>query len=285
MAKVVFMTTGLLHEPMGHPRVEGFVQRAPGVFGAAEASEGFLGFPADQNEDDFTTLVYRAVESADRASNTLSVWRDLESVFAFSYSGAHAEALSKRQEWFGPSEFPGYAAWWIPDDQEPTWAEAQDRFGRLCHAGPGLHAFDFKHALGPDGEPYQIDRDVAKALMLRNAVRGVLAGYLAAWNEQDATDRRALLDRVWAPDGHYTDPVSQAATLAELDAVIGAFQAANPGATFTQDGDFDHHHGHVRFYWKVQVRPGVELCGMDYGQVNAANLLQTIVGFFGSKQK
>ncbi|WP_407542435.1 DUF3291 domain-containing protein (plasmid) [Deinococcus radiomollis] len=267
------MTSGLLHEPMGHPRVRGFVQRIPGVFDAATASEGFLGFPAEQGDD------------TGRASTTLSVWRDLESVFAFSYAGVHAEALVKRQEWFVPSEFPGYAAWWIPDDQEPSWSEALDRFDRLCHAGPGMHAFDFKHALGSDGQPYQIDRDAVKALMRRNALRGVLTAYLAAWNEKDATARRALLERVWAPDGHYTDPVSQAVTLAELDAIIGAFHVANPGATFTQDDDFDHHHGHVRFHWSVQVRPGVKLRGMDYGQVNAANLLQTIVGFFGPHEK
>lgn len=211
MAKIVFMTTGLLHEPMGHPRVQGFMRRIPGVYGAAAASEGFLGFPAEQGDP--TPLVYRTGEFAGRAPTTLSVWRDLESVFAFSYAGVHAEALGKRHEWFVPSEFPGYAAWWVPDDQEPTWPEAHERFGRLCYAGPGVHAFDFRHALGPDGQPYRIDREAVKALMARNAVCGVLAGYLAAWNEPDAAARRAQLERVWAPDGHYTDPGSHATDL------------------------------------------------------------------------
>lgn len=96
MAKIVFMTTGLLHEPMGHPRVQGFMRRIPGVYGAAAASEGFLGFPAEQGDP--TPLVYRTGEFAGRAPTTLSVWRDLESVFAFSYAGVHAEALGKRHE-------------------------------------------------------------------------------------------------------------------------------------------------------------------------------------------
>ena len=81
MAKVVFMTTGLLQEPWGHPRVREFEQRVAGVFGGAESCQGFLGLPWPPG--DSTPLIYRSGDQAGRTANTLSVWQDLESVFAF----------------------------------------------------------------------------------------------------------------------------------------------------------------------------------------------------------
>ena len=58
------------------------------------------------------------------APATLTVWDDLESVFAFAYYGVHGEALSKRKEWFVPPEWPTYVAWWVDDDHQPDWEEA-----------------------------------------------------------------------------------------------------------------------------------------------------------------
>ncbi|MFC3915090.1 hypothetical protein ACFOUS_00005 [Deinococcus metalli] len=115
-------------------------------------------------------------------------------------------------------------------------ADVHAHFDRLCHDGPSPDAFDFKHAFGPDGQPYQLDREAAKVLMRRNKMQGVLTGYLGAWNEPDAATRRLLLDRVWAPDGHYTDPGSHATDLAGLDAIIGAFHAANPARSSRRRG-------------------------------------------------
>ena len=40
------------------------------------------------------------------APATLSLWDDLESVYAFPYNGRHAEALSKREDWFRKPEWP-----------------------------------------------------------------------------------------------------------------------------------------------------------------------------------
>lgn len=59
------------------------------------------------------------------APTTLSLWADLESVFAFAYNGVHAglnaEALKHRKEWFLTPEWPTYVAWWVEDNHEPDW--------------------------------------------------------------------------------------------------------------------------------------------------------------------
>ena len=42
MARVAFYTFGVLHEPWGWPRVQGFMDRVPSVFASAETSGGFI---------------------------------------------------------------------------------------------------------------------------------------------------------------------------------------------------------------------------------------------------
>ena len=52
------------------------------------------------------------VSPDDHEAATLSLWDDLESVYAFAYYGRHAEALKKREDWFVKPEWPSVVAWW-----------------------------------------------------------------------------------------------------------------------------------------------------------------------------
>jgi hypothetical protein len=104
--------------------------------------------------------------------------------------------------------------------------------------------------------------------------------YVAAWSEPDPAERRRLLEAVWDEHGRYTDPISDAAGRAELDALIGAFLNRNPGARFSLNDTPDHHHGYVRFFWTLRFANGRELPGMDYGEVSSEGKLTRIVGFF-----
>jgi hypothetical protein len=113
-----------------------------------------------------------------------------------------------------------------------------------------------------------------------STVDKVVNDYLAAWNERDATARRALLERVWYAEGSYVDPQAAATNRNELEKMIAGFQASNPEAHFILRGGVDQHHGHVRFYWTLRLGPGREMAGMDYGEVDGAGRLTKIVGFF-----
>ena len=62
----------------------------------------------------------RSPELAAEAA-TLTIWADLESVFAFAYSGSHLEAFKRRRESFHVGDWPSHVAWWIGDDEMPTW--------------------------------------------------------------------------------------------------------------------------------------------------------------------
>lgn len=180
MAKVAFFTFGILREVRDHPQMQPFWDRSPFNFEAAEQSDGFLDrsrrHPETGQYDwglsgDFQFL--REDEyGRDRSVWTLSVWADLESVFAFAYAEVHAEALSHRKEWFLKPEWPTYVAWWVADAHTPTWREAVERHKHLYEHGSSSTAFDFKHSFGPEGKPMELDRALVKVKMERNAIQG-----------------------------------------------------------------------------------------------------------------
>ena len=179
MAKVAFFTCVILREARGHPQVQGFFDSIGRTFETAEQSDGFI----DRSRRDPETRqhswggwghhprFFREGEHADDPK-TLSVWKDLESVFAFAYVGVHATALRQRQEWLLKPAWPTYVAWWVPDDHTPDWHEAFERHAHLYDHGPSPYAFDFAHPFGPDGHPMALNRALVQAKMARNAGRG-----------------------------------------------------------------------------------------------------------------
>lgn len=297
MAKLAFMTTGLLHEPWGGPRMQGFEERTAATFAVAETSEGFIARSGYGAEDEKVWGVREAPamfgreDYEARGADTLSLWQNLESVFAFAYNGTHGEALGHRREWFVHGPWPAYVAWWVDDGYTPSWHEACQRFEKLHREGPTPEAFDFKQPFGPDGQPTKVDRDVARrkatqfaerdqAMKDMNEVEMLISNYVAAWSEPEAAARQQLISSVWSEGGTYIDPTSQAAGRAGLDAMIAQFHNNNPGATFTVEGKPDHHHGHFRFFWTLHFANGTSVPGMDYGEITPDGKLARIVGFF-----
>ena len=169
MPRLAFMTVSALHEPYNHPRTQGFIERTGSTFAAAEASEGFIMRSLWPDSDDVAIwgewvvpTMFQSIDYPSLVPPTLSLWQDIESVFAFAYNGAHAEAFSKRREWFAPLSMPGYVAWWVADDHIPSWQEGCGRFDKLEADGSTPEAFDFKHPFGPDGQPIQINREAVR---------------------------------------------------------------------------------------------------------------------------
>ena len=176
MPLVAFTTFAIFRAPPGDPQVQGFFDRLPDTFGAADRFEGFV---ARSMRDPVTLthtwgdLVYpRFLDPArhDGAVATLSLWRTLESVNAFAYSGVHGESLRHRLEWFVKPEWPSYTAWWVADDHIPDWYEARERLEQLHDQGPSPQAFDFRRAFGADLEPVTVRRDVVREIVGRAAV-------------------------------------------------------------------------------------------------------------------
>ena len=174
--RVAFTTFAILRAPPGDAQVQGFFDRLPDNFGAADRFEGFVA----RSIRDPVTLEHswgkmvrpRFFDPAshDGTVATLSLWRSIESVYAFAYSGVHGEALRHRLEWFVRPEWPSYAAWWVADDHVPDWHEASERLEHLHDHGPSPQAFDFRHAFGPDAGSIEVRRDVVRDLVARTAI-------------------------------------------------------------------------------------------------------------------
>lgn len=155
MARLAFFTLNVARESFSSPQLKGFVERIEPILAQASATHGFLDFPpAMRLSKDDPELIWPDAKPADaEAAMTLSLWRDIDSVFAFAYAGMHAEALRLRREWTVTSTWPNYVAWWVGDDEEPTWREAARRHESLRTRGPTVDAFDFRAPFDADGQP------------------------------------------------------------------------------------------------------------------------------------
>ena len=170
MAKVVLYTFAIFKEPNQHEQNDGFHARNPFVYTSAENAKGFVDPSgnswkrdhATRNSDRGTREVsprFFPGENHRDTAATLSVWEDVESIYAFTYHGFHAEVLSNRDEWFVEGEWPAYVAWWTRDDVYPTRAEGAKRLEHLHDHGPTAYAFNFKAPFDADGNPLRMDRD------------------------------------------------------------------------------------------------------------------------------
>ncbi|WJH41219.1 DUF3291 domain-containing protein [Aliirhizobium terrae] len=174
-AKLAIYNFGLFVAPYESDAVEGFRLREPANFAAAECAEGFLGragYGEEAGLESWGEQVFpRFIEGSgfDWAPSSLSLWADLESLMAFSYSGVHADALKHARNWQVERRWPALVLWWT--EHRPDWADAVERFERLHDHGPGPAAFHFKDPYGPDGERISIDRARVRELAALNAER------------------------------------------------------------------------------------------------------------------
>ena len=118
--------------------------------------------------------------------------------------------------------------------------------------------------------------------MTTTAVGTAVDSYLRAWREPDPAARRALLERCWAADGVYCDPLGRVTGRDGLADHIGGFQAQQPGARLEVVSGVDEHDGYVRFGWRLLAADGaVALEGTDFGELDGDGVLRRIIGFFG----
>jgi hypothetical protein len=104
--------------------------------------------------------------------------------------------------------------------------------------------------------------------------------YIAIWNEQDDTRRRALIAELWASDASYVDPLMQSQGHAAIDAMIQAVQTQYAGLHFRPRNTVDLHNHYLRFSWELAPAEGAALAGgTDVATLAADGRLQSVVGF------
>jgi hypothetical protein len=113
-------------------------------------------------------------------------------------------------------------------------------------------------------------------------VIAIVDTYLAAWNEADAQARTRLVERAWAADGRYVDPMLAAGGHAAISEMAAGVHTKFPGHRFRRVSGVDSHNGHLRFAWELVAPDGaITVAGLDVGELAADGRLTRITGFFG----
>jgi len=113
-----------------------------------------------------------------------------------------------------------------------------------------------------------------------NDITTLIDGYLAAWNESDPERRRVLVERTFAADADYLDPLMSGAGRDGIDAMIAGAQQAYPGHRFELAAGPDAHHDRVRFSWHLVADGGAPVAtGHDFATVTPDGRLHSITGF------
>ena len=175
--RLALLTFGVFRAPAEDPVNQGFYDFNDPILEAAENSVGYLGrsgYEGEPGPESWGELTFPRfyVEKGDGwTPSILSLWTNIESAMAFSYSGLHAQALRHGREWFLEPQWPPYVAWWVEDDQRPDWADAARRHEHLHDHGPSAEGFSFKRPFDADGNPTEVDRDLMAAAIRANAER------------------------------------------------------------------------------------------------------------------
>lgn len=167
--RLAFMTFSILKAPYGDPSVQEFDDRTRDAFQEAEGADGFVDRAKTLDDTPWLTNFQKdwgrwgpfavprfygggTTQGNTYQAQTLSIWRDLRSVWHYAYRGEHhREALKRAALWFGDQEWPIYCAWWIAGDHQPTWPEACSRLELLADRGPSPNSFTLKAPFDPAG--------------------------------------------------------------------------------------------------------------------------------------
>ena len=104
--------------------------------------------------------------------------------------------------------------------------------------------------------------------------------YLAAWNHGDDASRASLLEKGWAAQAQYTDPLMSASNRDEVATMISAARSQFPGHAFSLRGNVDGHANFVRFSWTLAPEQGAPVAGgSDVIRLNAAGDIVEVIGF------
>lgn len=106
--------------------------------------------------------------------------------------------------------------------------------------------------------------------------------HLAAYLERDPERRTALIEQVWASDGHLFDPPLAAQGHDAINEMFAAVQEMFADHTFRRTTGIDAHHGIARYGWELVDASGtIALAGMDVVVVGSDGRLSRVAGFFG----
>lgn len=105
--------------------------------------------------------------------------------------------------------------------------------------------------------------------------------YIALWNEPDEAKRRGRIERSWAEDARYVDPLMRGNGHDGIARMIAAARASFPGHWFKLRGEPDGHADYVRFSWSLAPERGDAPVGggTDVVRLDPEGRIAEVIGF------
>lgn len=135
--------------PLDAPGMADFMNQLDEINALAETSPGFVWRLKDEAGD--ATGI--KVSDDPKFIVNMSVWSDVDALFAFVYRSDHQAVMARRREWFQRPTGAFQALWWVPTSYEPPIEEGLARIALLEREGPTAGAFTFKSAFPPPSHP------------------------------------------------------------------------------------------------------------------------------------
>jgi hypothetical protein len=135
--------------PLDSPDLAGFVERLDDINALADRSPGFV-WRLQSDSGNATDI---QVSADPQVIVNLSVWRDLDALFAYVYRSDHLQVMSQRRKWFEKPAGAFMALWWLPAGTLPSVEDGMARLARLDRQGPTPEAFTFKRPFDARGLP------------------------------------------------------------------------------------------------------------------------------------
>ncbi|MFI6937884.1 DUF3291 domain-containing protein [Streptomyces sp. NPDC050418] len=139
------VNVGKLQAPLDSAQLKDFTEGLGPVNAVADQSDGFVWRLQDESGD---ATEFRILDDPDLLIN-LSVWRDVDALTAFMYSGRHRELLKRRREFFHRLDEVVTALWWVEAGHRPSVEEAGQRLQHLREHGPSPVAFSLRTTFPP----------------------------------------------------------------------------------------------------------------------------------------
>ncbi|PHR61831.1 MAG: hypothetical protein COA43_01285 [Robiginitomaculum sp.] len=138
--------------PMDDARMDGFTKRIDVVNALADDADGFVWRLVDDNPDMGGALSLRPFDNPNMLVN-MSVWKDIQSLYAFVFNTVHAKVMKGKPAWFSHLKSHSTVMWWVPVGHIPTLNEAKEKLALLDDIGPSKDAFTFNQAFTQNAKP------------------------------------------------------------------------------------------------------------------------------------
>ncbi len=109
-----------------------------------------------------------------------------------------------------------------------------------------------------------------------------LVNYWSAWNADDLELVPGLLAAAVTPNVEWNDPRDSFRGVGELEAAVRLLRTTKPGYRFEIVSEIDHHHGRLRYRWRMRRGGRTLMEGLDVVTLDpSGGLMGRVDGFFG----